>query len=136
MNSLYLSYLDMVVKRREADGRRECFADRLIEQEAQLNWNWHQMCFMAGLLMEAGSETVSLTVNSAVHLLCAHPEWIKKAQQQIDSVIGEDRSPVFADFEKLPLVNAIIKETFRMRPISPFGFPHALTEGNHDHELL
>lgn len=129
MENLYYSYLELVVKRREREGHRESFADRLLDQKEQLKWSWREMCFMAGLLMEAGSDTVALTINATVHLLCAHPEWAKKAQEQIDMVVGEDRAPVFADFEQLGIVNAIVKESLRMRPISPLGFPHALSEG-------
>ncbi|KAL2061480.1 hypothetical protein VTL71DRAFT_6857 [Oculimacula yallundae] len=128
MESLYYGHLDLVAKRREREGRRECFADRLLEQKEELNWTWREMCFMAGLLMEAGSDTAASTVNTIIHLLCAHPEWAKKAQEQLDTVVGDDRSPVFADFEQLNIVNAIMKESLRMRPISPLGFPHSLKE--------
>ncbi|EXJ63368.1 uncharacterized protein A1O5_11689 [Cladophialophora psammophila CBS 110553] len=128
INDLYLGYFDLVIARREAQGRVECFADRVIEQQNSLQWNRHQQAFMAGLLMEAGSDTVASAMNAFFNLILANPEWAKKAQKQIDGVIGEDRAPTLADLEKLPIVNAIIKETLRLKPIAPVGFPHALTE--------
>lgn len=129
MEALYYRNLDLVVKRKERDERRETYADRLLEQTEQLKLTWREMCFMAGLLMEAGSDTVALTINATIHLLCAYPEWAKKAQEQLDAVVGDDRTPIFADFPQLNIINAIIKESLRMRPISPLGFPHTLTEG-------
>jgi cytochrome P450 len=129
MNELYASYLDMVARRRKEEGPRESFADRLIEQQDELGWSWHQLCFMAGLMMEAGSDTTSNTINTFTHLMTKFPEIAKRAQKQIDAVIGEERTPVWADFDTLPIVNAIIKETIRLRPIAPIGFPHALSEG-------
>lgn len=129
INDLYLGYFDKVTQRRKVQGRVECFADRLIEQQKSLQWNHHQQAFMAGLLMEAGSDTVASAINAFFNLILVHPEWAKKAQKQIDECVGEDRSPVFTDLSNLPIVNAIIKETLRLRPIAPVGFPHALAEG-------
>jgi cytochrome P450 len=42
-----------------------------------------------------------------------HPEVQKKAQEEIDSVIGPDRLPDFSDQDKLPYVNAVLKEVLR-----------------------
>ena len=52
-----------------------------------------------------------------------------RAQTEIDAAIGEDRSPQWSDFSKLPYINMIIKESHRWRPVSPLGVPHALAEG-------
>ncbi|OQV00131.1 hypothetical protein CLAIMM_05669 [Cladophialophora immunda] len=128
INALYAGYLDTVVKRRQKEGSRNSFADRLIEQQNQLGWNWHQLYFMAGLLMEAGSDTIAGSLNVFIHFMIKYPEVAKRIQDQIDSVVGDDRSPTFADFSRLPLVNAVIKESLRLRPIAPMGFPHALAE--------
>ena len=129
MNELYSSYLDMVVRRRKETGPMESFADRLIEQQDQLGWTWHGLYFMGGLMMEAGSDTTSGAINSFLLLMTKFPDAYKKAQQQIDAVMGDERSPVWGDFEKLSAVNSLVKETMRIRPISPIAFPHALAEG-------
>lgn len=39
---------------------------------------------------------------------------------------GEERSPQWSDFENLPYINMIIKESHRWRPVSPLGVAHAL----------
>lgn len=50
-----------------------------------------------------------------------HPEVQAKAQSQIDDVVGNDRLPEFADIDRLPYIQAIIKELFRWQPVTPLG---------------
>lgn len=55
-------------------------------------------------------------------LMVLNPEAQRMAQMQIDTVLGPDlRLPTFADRESLPLVEAIVLETFRMYPPGPLG---------------
>jgi cytochrome P450 len=54
-----------------------------------------------------------------------YPEVMKKAQAEIDAVVGNDRLPTFADREHLPYINALAKEVLRWNSIAPFG-GHAL----------
>lgn len=52
-----------------------------------------------------------------------YPEIQKKAQQEIDAVVGTDRLPSFDDRRDLPYVDALVKELFRWNPVLPMGFP-------------
>lgn len=52
-----------------------------------------------------------------------------RAHAQIDSVIGNDRSPAWSDWPQMPYINMIIKESHRWRPVSPLGVTHAVAEG-------
>jgi cytochrome P450 family 619 len=130
MNSLYGSYLELVVKRQKEEGPMGTFADRLLQKKDELNYTWHGLYFLAGLMMEAGSDTTSGAINNFMLLMTKFPGAYKTAQAEIDALVGEDRSPRWEDFDQLPAVNALVKETSRMRPIAPIAFPHALTEGN------
>jgi len=49
------------------------------------------------------------------------PEAQKKAQAEIDSVIGTDRLPTYTDRDSLPFVEALVKEVFRWHVILPLG---------------
>jgi len=42
-----------------------------------------------------------------------YPEIQKKAQAQLDEVVGRDRLPTFEDRSKLPLLENILLEVFR-----------------------
>lgn len=50
-----------------------------------------------------------------------YPEVQRKAQEEIDRVVGRDRTPTFKDFDALMYVRAIVKETLRWRPVGPIG---------------
>ncbi len=65
-----------------------------------------------------------------------HPEIQRKAQEEIDRVIGNERLPNIDDRENLPYVNAVVKEVFRWHPIGPMGLPHMTTENDIFHGYL
>lgn len=50
-----------------------------------------------------------------------HPEVVKKAQAEIDTVVGNDRLPAIADREHLPYVDALTKEVLRWHSVTPTG---------------
>lgn len=54
---------------------------------------------------------------------------IARAQAEIDSVVGSDRSPRWSDFSRLPYINMMIKEAHRWKPILPLGVSHAVAQG-------
>ena len=60
--------------------------------------------------MEGGSDTTSLFLQSLVLLLVSHPEVQVKGQRELDTMVGCERIPDLGDIEKLPYVQAIIKE--------------------------
>jgi cytochrome P450 len=57
-----------------------------------------------------------------------HPEIQRKAQEELDRVVGRDRLPAFSDKENLPYLNAMYKEIMRWFPNGPLGIPHAVFE--------
>ena len=56
--------------------------------------------------------------------MAMYPEVQKKAQEELDRVVGSARLPEFEDRESLPYLNALIKELFRWHPITPIAVPH------------
>jgi len=63
--------------------------------------------------------------------MVTNPDIQRRAQLQIDAVVGKGRLPTFDDRDRLPYVDAIIYETLRLRPPLPLGVPHATTEDDH-----
>ena len=53
---------------------------------------------------------------------------VKKAQRQLDGVLGGERLPEHSDIDELPYITAIIKEIFRWSPPVPMGITHRLME--------
>lgn len=50
-----------------------------------------------------------------------YPGIQRKAQKEIDDIIGHDRLPDFADRENLPYINALCKEVMRTYVVAPLG---------------
>jgi len=87
-----------------------------------------EMSFLAGLLYSAGAETTSTTLAWWALAMIAFPYTQRKAQAELDTVVGRDRMPTFADAPNLPYLGAVIREVLRWRPALPLGVPHATTE--------
>lgn len=73
------------------------------------------------------SKTFS-TLTAFILAMTTYPEAQKKAQAELDAVIGPDRLPTFEDRDSLPYVNALLKETTRWHPVLPLAIPHKTTE--------
>lgn len=50
-----------------------------------------------------------------------YPDVQGKAQAELDRVVGTNRLPDFSDYDSLPYIQAIAKETMRWHLIAPLG---------------
>lgn len=57
-----------------------------------------------------------------------HPEVMRRAQEQLDAVVGRDRLPVVGDKNQLPYISAIVKEVLRWSPVVPLAIPKLSTQ--------
>ncbi|KAF5185074.1 Cytochrome p450 [Thalictrum thalictroides] len=55
----------------------------------------------------------------AMSLLLNHPKFLKKARDEIDKQVGQERFLEESDLPKLPYLNNIINETLRLYPAAP-----------------
>ena len=60
--------------------------------------------------------------------MAANPDVQKKAQAELDAVIGTSRLPEFSDEDSLPYIRALIKELLRWRSVVPLAIPHCSVE--------
>ncbi|KAH7665222.1 Flavonoid 3'-monooxygenase protein [Dioscorea alata] len=79
-------------------------------------------------LFTAGTDTSASTVEWAMAELIRHPDILAAVQGEIDAVIGRSRLVSELDLAKLPLLQAIIKETFRLHPSTPLSLPRTAAE--------
>jgi cytochrome P450 len=52
-----------------------------------------------------------------------YPDVLRKAQAQLDEVVGCDRLPSFTDRDRLPYIDCILKEVLRWGTPVPLGKP-------------
>eukprot|EP01018_Ginkgo_biloba_P031421 Gb_10101 [translate_table: standard] len=74
-------------------------------------------------LFTAGTDTSSSIIEWAVAELIHNPEIAKRAQREMDTVIGRERKLKESDIANLPYLVAICKETFRKHPSTPLSLP-------------
>ena len=76
----------------------------------------------------AGAETTAAAMGWWLLAMIIYPEIQQRAQAELDSVVGRTRIPTFSDFQHLPYIRAMVKETLRWRAVNPLGLPHLSTE--------
>jgi len=53
--------------------------------------------------------------------MAKYPDIQRKAQAELDNVIGKDRLPDFNDRPSMPYLEAMLKETLRWGTVTPLG---------------
>jgi hypothetical protein len=87
-----------------------------------------ELAYNLGIIFMAGSDTQTITLEFFTVAAVLNPQIMRKAQAELDAVVGADRLPTFLDSPKLPYVHAIIQEVLRWRPFLASGMPHAVTQ--------
>ncbi|XP_047318279.1 cytochrome P450 81Q32-like [Impatiens glandulifera] len=101
----------------------------LVLQEKQPNYYTDEIIKGIILVMIlAGTDTSSVTLEWALSLLVNHPEVLMKATTEIDSLIGQDRLVDEPDLAKLPYLQGVISDTLRLFPAAPLLLPHMPSE--------
>ncbi|KAH8110331.1 cytochrome P450 [Phellopilus nigrolimitatus] len=80
----------------------------------------------AALAYGGGSDTTVVAFEALILAMVLYPECQKKAQLEIDTIVGSSRLPTFADKSFMPYVTAITKEVVRWHTVTPQGLPHSL----------
>jgi cytochrome P450 len=60
--------------------------------------------------------------------MVAFPESQRRAQAELDAVVGRSRILSFSDLPCLPYLHAMVKEVLRWRSVLPVGIPHCSLE--------
>jgi hypothetical protein len=79
------------------------------------NYSWHRSCTLnpSHPLTVLTVLQLSVCLQAFVLAMVAYPDVQKKAQAELDNVVGKDRLPNFGDESSLPYCNAIVKEVLR-----------------------
>ncbi|KAL5492942.1 hypothetical protein ACEPAI_4390 [Sanghuangporus weigelae] len=92
---------------------------------------------VCGSTYRAGVATTMATLYVFVLAILLNPEVAQKAQEELDSVLDDERLPNFDDQESLPYITCIMKECLRWGPPTPLGISHrAMEEGELDGKFI
>lgn len=77
----------------------------------------------------AGSDTTGLTLSAVIYHLARNPRCVQKLREEINTRLAQDQvsDPItFAEAQKMPYLQAIIKETLRVHPAVGMMLPRAV----------
>ncbi|KAJ7021454.1 cytochrome P450 [Mycena alexandri] len=74
----------------------------------------------------AGADTTVSAMGTFALAMLKHPDVQRKAQAELDAVIGHGHLPELGDAPALPYVSAIVKEVLRWENVAPIGIPHRI----------
>ncbi|CAJ2629430.1 unnamed protein product [Trifolium pratense] len=74
-------------------------------------------------LLVAGTDTSALGLERAMTRLVHHPEAMSKAKKELEGTIGLGNPIEESDIDRLPYLNAVIKESLRLHPPAPMLLP-------------
>ncbi|KAI0066941.1 cytochrome P450 [Artomyces pyxidatus] len=106
---------------------RPSISASLLKDNERNNMSVRENAWISAMII-AGSETTSGALAWWMLAIVTHPEVQKRAQAEIDAVVGRGRVPTFSDLPHLPYINATIKEVLRWRSLTPLGIPHRSIE--------
>ncbi|XP_059641495.1 cytochrome P450 81Q32-like [Cornus florida] len=120
------AFLQVLIDEHRCEKKIATMIDHLLSlQESQPEYYTDKI--IKGLIMVmllAGTDTSSVTIEWAMSNLLNHPEMLKKARVELDSHVDQDRLIDESDFSKLNYLHNIILETFRLCPAAPLLVPH------------
>lgn len=138
MDALFAKLWNEYLERRKAGKITDCLFDKILDasgsEKADLpsSWQWglHSLQFLGGEILEGGADTTSSTLISFILAMACYPEAQAKCQAQIDAAVGSDRTPQWSDYDQIPYLAQIQKETIRWRCVTVTGTPHVVREEN------
>ncbi|KAF9463394.1 cytochrome P450 [Collybia nuda] len=83
------------------------------ERKGRFGFSNKELCWLAGAMFLAGSETTAAATAVFLLAMVLNPDVMREAQAELDEVIGRDRPPTFRDFDRLPYIQAVVKEVFQ-----------------------
>ncbi|OAX83728.1 hypothetical protein ACJ72_01908 [Emergomyces africanus] len=124
---LFLSNPD---RQKNPDARLDAVAHwfRMLHQHPD-RMQLHEIHSAAFNAVAAGNETVSTGLQAFVYYMIRHPNAWGRVRAEIDAAGLEDPVISYMDAQKLPFLQACIKETLRVFGPAPMGLPRIAPQG-------
>lgn len=114
------SYVSKMINKFDAEGGGGSDGQGGMSKQDEKDLVW-----AAVSLYGAATDTTVHTLTAFTLAMILFPQVQRRAQEEIDTVVGKERLPTFEDRDRLPYVNALVKEVMRWWPMVPMGLPHA-----------
>ncbi|KAL5203476.1 hypothetical protein ABZP36_014428 [Zizania latifolia] len=109
-------------------GAKQHFVDALFTLREQYDLNDDTVIGLLWDMITAGMDTTVISVEWTMAELVRNPRVQKKLQEELDHVVGHDRVMSETDFQNLPYLQAVVKESLRLHPTTPLMLPHKVSK--------
>nr|ANV22064.1 cinnamate-4-hydroxylase [Anthurium andraeanum] len=106
-----------------SDGLK-CAIDHILDAEQKGEINEDNVLYIVENINVAAIETTLWSIEWGIAELVNHPEIQRKLRSEIDTVMGPGVQVTEPDMPRLPYLQAVIKETLRLRMAIPLLVPH------------
>ncbi|KIM62440.1 hypothetical protein SCLCIDRAFT_24975 [Scleroderma citrinum Foug A] len=94
-----------------------------LSEEEVISIKWSASSFFGG-----GADTSVAALYAMFLAMILFPGVQKKAQAELDAIIGPERLPTLSDRQSLPYMEALVKEVHRWHAVSRLGVPHRTSD--------
>ncbi|XP_057839147.2 trans-cinnamate 4-monooxygenase C4H2 [Cryptomeria japonica] len=103
---------------------KKCAIDHILEAESKGEINEQNVLYIVENINVAAIETTLWSMEWALAELVNHPEVQAKVRSELERVVGKGEEVKEEDVEKLPYLQAVVKETLRLHTPIPLLVPH------------
>lgn len=97
----------------------ESFARCWLKKDNRRELETPDITYVLATLYGGGSGTTSNAMQTFIMAMALYPEWQAELHEEVDTIIGANRLPSFADRPQLKLIRAVAKEILQWRPVVP-----------------
>ncbi|XP_065857186.1 iridoid oxidase-like [Euphorbia lathyris] len=133
--SIVEKYVMERIEERKSTKERESkdFLDTILEyndggRQEHERISTHNIIIIILEMFFGGTETTSSTIEWVMTELVRSPKSMKRVKEELDRVVGERRKFGEDDWDELPYLHAVIKESMRLHPILPLLIPRKSLE--------
>ncbi|KAM7519645.1 hypothetical protein LguiB_018607 [Lonicera macranthoides] len=126
MDLMYQEFIDDHLDPKRNNSSQEDIIDIFLQLREEQSSSDFSFDHIKGILMNiflGGTDTSSATVIWAMTELMKNPSLMKKAQEEVRKLVGEKGRVDEDDLQKLPYLEAVVKETLRLHPALPLLIP-------------
>nr|ACY06865.2 cinnamate 4-hydroxylase [Astragalus chrysochlorus] len=102
----------------------KCAIDHILDAQKKGEINEDNVLYIVENINVAAIETTLWSIEWGIAELVNHQEIQNKVRDEIDSILGPGHQVTEPDIQKLPYLQAVIKETLRLRMAIPLLVPH------------
>ncbi|KAJ1285844.1 hypothetical protein BS78_03G309100 [Paspalum vaginatum] len=121
---LTVKIIEEHAKALKQQGAKQHFIDALFTLKNQYDLSDDTVICLLWDMITAGADTTVIAVEWAMAELVRNPMVQRKLQEELDRVIGCNRVLLETDFQNLPYLQAVVKESLRLHPPTPLMLPH------------